>query len=164
MPKARVVHLARFAFLSEAQIWYNRSPDQTVPSGHYENVVVLSEEFYREVLAHPIPTDLEAIKVLSGAPAVLDLFMWLCYRCFVAKGIESIPLFGKYGLANQLGSIEYSRPRRFRAMLDQWLRTIRALWPECPASISTDGHALTINHGTPIIPSKISCENPAVME
>jgi len=60
--------------------------------------------------AHPIPTDLEAVKVLSGAPAVLDLFMWLCYRCFVSRGQESIPLFGQYSLTTQLGSVEYSRP------------------------------------------------------
>jgi hypothetical protein len=65
-------------------------------------------------------TDLEAVKVLSAAPAVLDLFMWLSYRCFFAKGAESIPIFGEYGLARQLGSVDYSRPRRFRAMLDQW--------------------------------------------
>jgi hypothetical protein len=37
------------------------------------------------LLAHPIPTDLEAVKVLSCAPAGLDLFMWLCCRCFVSK-------------------------------------------------------------------------------
>jgi len=30
-------------------------------------------------------------------------FMWLCYRCFVSRGQESIPLFGQYGLTTQLG-------------------------------------------------------------
>jgi len=149
--KARVVHMARFAFLREAQIWYNRGATDRVPWQHFENIIVLSEEFYKEVLAHPIPTDLEAVKVLSGAPAVLDLFMWLCYRCFVSRGNESIPLFGQYGLTAQLGSIEYSRPRRFRAMLDQWLGVVRAIWPECPAHISSDGQSIRINHGTPIL-------------
>jgi hypothetical protein len=43
---------------------------------------------------------------------VLDLFMWLSYRCFIAKREETIPIFGQYGLAQQLGSIEYSRRRR----------------------------------------------------
>src|SRR5262249_1662317 len=133
LDKARLVHMARFAFLQEARIWYNRGGNRDVPSQHVENVIVLSREFYEEVLAHPIPTDLEAVKALSGAPAVLDLFMWLCYRCFVSKGQEWIPLFGKYGLAGQLGSVEYSRPRRFRSVLDQWLGVVRALWPECPA-------------------------------
>ena len=40
-------------------------------------MIVLSDEFYQEITAHPIPADLEAVKVLAGAPAVLDLFMWL---------------------------------------------------------------------------------------
>jgi hypothetical protein len=78
--------------------------------------------------------------------------MWLCYGCFVSKGEESIPLFGKYGLANQLGSIEYSRPRRFRAMLDQWLGVVRALWPECPAQITSDSQAIKIDYATPVLP------------
>ena len=78
---ARFLHMARFAFFQEAQIWYNHGANSEVLS-HQENTIVLSKEFYEEVLAHPIPTDLEAVKVLSGAPAVLDLFMWLCYRCY----------------------------------------------------------------------------------
>jgi hypothetical protein len=149
--RARVVHMARFAFLREAQIWYARRPQDKAAWQDFENVIVLSEEFYTEVLAHPIPTDLEAVKVLSGAPAVLDLFMWLCYRCFLSKGEESIPLFGRYGLVAQLGSVEYSRPRRFRAMIDQWLGVVRAIWPDCPARITPDGHALKIDHGTPVL-------------
>jgi hypothetical protein len=91
------------------------------------------------------------VKVLSSSPAVLDLFMWLSYRCFFAKGEESIPIFGEYGLAEQLGSVDYSRPRRFRAMLDQWLRSVHAIWPECPAVISPGGHRLVINRCTAIV-------------
>ena len=143
--------MARFAFLREAQIWYTRSPQDKTAWQDFENVIVLSEEFYKEVRAHPIPTDLEAVKVLSGTPAVLDLFMWLSYRCFVSKGEESIPLFGRCGLASQLGSVEYSRPRRFRAMIDQWLGIVRAIWPECPARIAPDGQTLKIDHATPVL-------------
>jgi len=51
-------------------------------------MIVLSEELYREVQNHPIPTDLEAAKALSSSPAALDLFTWLSYRCFTAKGRE----------------------------------------------------------------------------
>ena len=95
---ARVFNLARFNFLSEAQIWYNRSDSEDTMPTECENVIVLSEEFYREVIAHPIPTDLDAVKVLAGAAAVLDLFMWLSYRCIIAKCEEIIPLFGPFGL------------------------------------------------------------------
>ena len=110
-------------------------------------MIVLSDEFYREITSHPIPTDLEAVKLLAGAPAALDLFMWLSYRCFVALGQESIPLFGERGLANQLGLIEYSRPRRFCQKLEQWLKTIRVLWPDCPAQINQTGDALLVRRG-----------------
>jgi hypothetical protein len=64
-----VIQRARFNFMAEARIWYSRDPDQKVPPGDYQHVIVLSDEFYREIFNHPIPTDLEAAKVLSGSPA-----------------------------------------------------------------------------------------------
>ena len=147
----RVVQRSRFSFFHEAQIWYSRDPQQYPISDQFENVIVLSDEFYREITAHPIPADLEAVKVLAGAPAVLDLFLWLSYRCFLAKGKETIPLFGTYGLASQLGSIEYARPRRFREKLDSWLDSIRVLWPECSAKISADGASLIVDRGCAVL-------------
>ena len=62
---AKMVQRSRFNFLREARIWYNRDPDQTAFSEDFENVIVLSDEFYGEITAHPIPTDLEAVKVLA---------------------------------------------------------------------------------------------------
>jgi hypothetical protein len=121
---AQVVQRSRFNFLREAQIWCNRDPEQRGLGEEFENVIVLSDEFFREVTEHPIPSDLAAVKALSAAPAVLDLFVWLTYRCFTSKGSEEIPIFGAYELANQIGSVEYSRERRFVAMLESWLRTI----------------------------------------
>jgi hypothetical protein len=138
--KATVMRHARFNFLREARIWYSRNPNQTVLPGGFENEIVLSDEFFREVIAHSIPTDLEAAKALSSSPAALDLFMWLSYRCFTAKGQERVPIFGDFGLANQLGSADYARSRKFRERLESWLDLVRALWPACPAHISSDGH------------------------
>jgi len=138
-----MIQRSRFNFMREAQIWYSREhPDQRTLSSEFENVIVLSDEFYQELIAHPVPNDLEAIKVLAASPAVLDLFMWLSYRCFTAKGTESIPLFGD------------SRPRRFRAMVEQWLGNIRALWPECPARISSDGQSIMVKHAPAVIPAE----------
>ncbi len=144
-PTTRVVHRARFNFLREATIWYQRGDGETG-----ENVVTLSDEFFAEVMAHPIPTDLDAVKALAAAPGVLDLFVWLSYRCFTAQGSEEIPIFGPRGLARQLGSSEYSRPRRFVAILKQWIRSIRAVWPDCPAHLSTNGASLSLQHSTAV--------------
>jgi hypothetical protein len=151
--KAKVVQRSRFNFMSEAQIWYSRTPEQTVLSSAFENVIVLTEDFYQEITAHAVPNDLEAVKVLAASPAILDLYMWLSYRCFKSNGPEAIPIFGQFGLANQLGTVEYSRPRRFRAMLEQWLRVVRTMWPTCPARISADGRSLMIDHDPAILPT-----------
>jgi hypothetical protein len=142
--KASVMHQSRFNFMREARIWYSRDPNQETLPDSFENEIVLSDEFFREVTTHSIPTDLEAAKALSSAPAALDLFMWLSYRCFTAKGSERISIFGDFGLAGQLGSADYTRPRKFRERLERWLRMVRLLWPECPAQISGDGGYLLI--------------------
>ncbi|MGB7760800.1 MAG: replication protein RepA [Bryobacteraceae bacterium] len=152
-PGAKVVHRSRFNFLREATIWYNRDATQAPLSEAFENVIVLSDEFYQEIVEHPIPTDMDAVRVLSSAPATLDLFMWLSYRCFAAKGEEAVPIFGSRGLAAQLGNVEYARPRRFREKLAEWLRAIHVMWPGCPARISADGSALIVNRATAIAPA-----------
>lgn len=140
--------------MQEAHIWYTRDSNDGALLDGLENEVVLSEEFYREIMTHPIPADLEAAKVLSSSPAALDLFMWLSYYCFTARGEERIPLFGDFGMASQLGSAEYARPRKFRERLENWLDLVRTLWPHCPAKISSDGLHLLIEPAIAIKPSK----------
>ncbi len=142
--KAAVMHHGRFNFMREARIWYSRDPNQTMLPGGFENEIVLSDEFFREVTTHSIPTDLEAAKALSSCPAALDVFMWLSYRCFTAKKPERIPIFGDFGLASQLGSADYARRRKFRERLEGWLDLVRVLWPSCPAQISADGDYMQV--------------------
>jgi hypothetical protein len=157
---AKVIHTARFNFFREAQIWYNRSQNPQCLAERSENVIVLSDEFYSELRSHPIPTDLDVVRVLHAAPGMLDFFVWLSYRCFTARGDEQIPLFGTFGLANQLCSVEYSRPRRFRKKLEEWLQVIDVIWPECPARIAVDGQHLKIRAATALP----SCSNNIIQD
>ena len=154
--RATVVHRARFNFMAEARIWYSKDPEQRLLPGYYQNMIVLSEEFYREVCDHPIPTDLEAAKALSASPAVLDLFVWLSYRCFNARGRERVSLFGEYGLVSQLGSVDYARPRKFREKLQIWLEVIKTMWPECPAQIGGDGLSLVLDRAGAVLTAEES--------
>jgi hypothetical protein len=149
--KATVVHRARFSFMSEARIWYSRNSEQETLPSEFQNEIVLSPEFFKEILEHPIPTDMEAAKALSCSPAALDLFTWLSYRCFVAKGRERVPLFGEIGLVSQLGSADYSRPRKFRERLEGWLDLVRALWPECPARVDENGTGLWLDRANAVL-------------
>jgi hypothetical protein len=94
----------------------------------FENVIVLSDEFYREVTEHPIPTDLEAVKALSGAPAVLDFYM--CrgvagapVRANVAGGTPGPVPPGPCALGSAAGSYVAMKARRKRrsAMCDGFM-------------------------------------------
>ena len=162
-PGAQVVHRSRFNFLREATLWYTREAADPTQSAQCENVIVLSDEFYQEIVAHPIPIDLDAVRVLSSSPATLDLFTWLSYRCFSARGEEEIPIFGARGLAAQLGNAEYARPRRFREKLEEWLMAIRGMWPECPARISADGLNLVVNRASAVARACRSAAGAAVL-
>lgn len=117
---------------------------------------MLSEEFFGEIMNHPIPTDMEAARALSCSPAALDLFTWLSYRCFIARGRECVPLFGESGLVNQLGSSEYTRPRKFRERLAGWLDLVRALWPQYPAKINQDGAGLWVDRASAVLMEEVA--------
>jgi len=88
---------------------------------------------------------------LTLAPAALGLYVWLSYRCFTQKEKNRFRSLGPFGRVRQIGSLEYSGERWFRAKVRQWLRTIRVIWPECPAQIALDGRYLIVGHGTPIL-------------
>ena len=44
------------------------TPDQPPISSEFKNLMVLPDEFTREILAHPTPNDLEAVKLLDVHP------------------------------------------------------------------------------------------------
>jgi hypothetical protein len=73
-------------------------------------------------------------------------------RCFLVKGEEAIPIFDEYGLAAQLGNVEYARPRKFREKLEQWLRAIQVMWPECPARMNATGTHVLLKNAVSIRP------------
>jgi hypothetical protein len=94
---AAVIHRARFNFMSEARIWYFRDSDQRLLPGDCQNMIVLSDEFYREILSHPIPTDLETAKVLSASAAALDLFTGLSYGASRLEARSGFPCSASSG-------------------------------------------------------------------
>jgi hypothetical protein len=109
-----------------------------------ENVIVLSEAFWNEVRAHPIPLNRDIVRAFTHAPGTLDFYMWLAWRSYKLSRVARIPLFGRNGLSAQLGAAEYGRERDFRRTVSRWIAEVRPLWPECPARLSADGKMLLI--------------------
>ena len=137
--RATVIHRARFSFKSEAE-----TPIKRPCPAHFRMRWFPARNSFKKFMDYPISTDMEASRALSCSSAALDLFTWLSYRCFIAKGRERVPLFGAVGIVNQLGSAEYVRPRKFRERLERWLDLVRTLWPACPARTDSDGTSLCL--------------------
>ena len=143
---ARLIDSSRFHFLDRMRLWFNS--DSATPTANavtHDNIITLSEAFHEEIDQHRIPVEREAIACLAHAPGTLDSYIWLVWKTWTVNRVSArIPLFGPYGLSQQLGTAEYSNGRFFRRKLQHWLRQVKVLWPDCPAAISNDGQVLVV--------------------
>jgi hypothetical protein len=142
-----------FQFFDYARLWFSRDPEQQTLTDDeaFGNVIVLSDRFWAEIQAHPVPVDLNVVRALADSPARLDFYSWLVWRCFSARGESAIPL---EALKEQLGVSEKTVLRNFRRQLRHWLEVTRQLWPECPARLSDDGDSLLVSRSRAITPGK----------
>lgn len=147
---ATVIRRARFNFFDKMQIWYSRNVDQRVLPGDFENVIELSDQFWQEIKAHPIPVDLNVVRALADSPGNLDFYVWLVWRCWTARREARVPLFGPGGLILQLGVSERIEQRQFRRQVRDWLQITQKLWPGCPAVLTTDTNGLIVKPGKAI--------------
>jgi hypothetical protein len=146
--RAEVWNCSRTHFFDHVRLWF--SEDEGAEQKRRQNLVTLSAPFWDELKSHPIPVDAGVVRELANNPGCLDLYTWLTWRCYQAKGPERIPLFGPSGLAEQLGVQEYARERKFRERIRNWLKLVRLYWPECPALVSSHGDALELTHSSAI--------------
>jgi hypothetical protein len=101
--------------------WDAKRPEQ---AALWRSSVTLTEPFYREIIEHPIPVDMRAIKALKRSPMALDLYCWLTYRASYAKKPSTIPWAA---LAMQFGS-DYARLRDFKASFLAELRKVATVY------------------------------------
>ena len=141
----------RTHFFDHMRLWFR---DEELREGGEGNAVTLSQAFWEELKNHPIPVDTEVIRMLAHNAGCLDLYTWLSWRCYKAKGPERVPLFGAQGLMNQLGVQEYARERKFRERLKGWLKLICLYWPECPVVLAKNGAFLVVDRAVAVRPSQ----------
>jgi hypothetical protein len=73
------------------QLWWDARSTNPGQGSLLPSYVDLSERFYEEVLAHPVPVDLRAIELLRGSPLRLDIYTWLTYRLSYLRRRTEIP-------------------------------------------------------------------------
>lgn len=75
--------------VSSADLWWNpTNPNQATL---FESTLTLNEDFFNEIVSHPIPIDMRALKALKRSPLALDIYCWLTYRNSYLKKSTVIP-------------------------------------------------------------------------
>ena len=120
----------------QAVLWWDaKEPSQATI---WNSTVTLSPAFYKEVIDHPIPVDLRALKALKQSPLALDLYVWLTHRMSYLGRRTEIP-WGALRL--QFGS-DYSRLRDFKSALVKALSKVELVYPEAQLSTGKLGLVL----------------------
>lgn len=112
--------------------WGKKDPEQ---AGLWQSTVTLSEAFYSEVVSHPIPVDMRALKALKKSPLALDTYCWLTYRASYAKRPSVIPWSA---LALQFGS-DYAELRFFKRAFLEELRKVVTVYGGAQVEATDEG-------------------------
>lgn len=97
--------------------------------------IVLSEDYFADVIAAPVPVYTAALKALSGSPLRMDLYVWLAYRMATLRGPVTITWAQ---LAGQFGG-EYAQLRQFKAKLIKHLDAVRVVYPRARVAVTDAG-------------------------
>jgi hypothetical protein len=109
---------------SRSVVWWT-APEAGRPRGVVDGGwLVLSRDFYEELIAHPVPLDRRVLRGLTSSFA-LDLYAWTTYRMSWLRRPVSIPW---PELARQFGSREKAL-RNFRLETRRGLERIRVFYP-----------------------------------
>jgi len=118
---------------SKAVLWWDtKDPEQ---AGLWQSTVTLSEAFFSEVVSHPVPVDMRALKALKKSPLALDAYCWLTYRASYLKRPTVIPWAS---LALQFGS-DYSRLRDFKHAFIDELKKVVLVYGQVQVEVMEDG-------------------------
>ena len=115
---------------NRGEFWWNeRKPDQPAL---WESKVRLSEEFFNEIIRHPVPLDMNTLKALKRSPLGLDLYLWLVYRTFTLRTPQRITwrqVYRQFGAHPAKASNKFT-VHAFRYKVLRELKKIKLAWPE----------------------------------
>jgi len=78
-------------------LFFHKQPDQ---GGLWQSTLTLTQDFYEEIVKHPVPLDLRALRSLKKSPLAIDIYCWLTYRMSYLKGATPVTwgqLHGQFG-------------------------------------------------------------------
>lgn len=139
---------------SATQLWWSiKYPDQ---GSLFESYIVLTEEFYNELMTYPVPVDIGIVSAIKQSPLALDLYTWLTHRLsYLDKPVR----ISWETLSAQVGA-EYVKLAEFARNAREAIVKIHACWPELKIDEIKGGIILKPSKSN--IPTKLSAIAPNV--
>ena len=132
-----------------SEFWWNeRKPDE--PS-LWESKIRLGEDFFNEIINHPVPLDLNTLIALTRCALGLDLYLWLTYRTFALRAPLRLTwrqVYRQFG-AHPDNASDKRTVLNFRRKVLRELKKIKLAWPEL--NYSTAPGVLILHPSIPAI-------------
>ena len=132
------------------EFWWNeRKPGERTL---WDSKIELGEDFFNEIIRHPVPLDMNTLKALKRCSLGLDLYMWLTYRTFTLTRPVRITwrqIYRQFGSEPAKASNKQT-VKNFRRKVLRELIKIKTAWPEL--NYSTAKGVLILSPSVPMIP------------
>ena len=131
------------------ELWWNeRKPDQ---SSLWDSKIYLGEQFFNEIINHPVPIDMNTLTALKRCSLGLDLYLWLTYRTFSLRAPQQLTwrqVYRQFG-ADPTKSSDKETIKFFRRQALRELKKIKLAWPGL--NYTTALGVLILHPSTPVI-------------
>ena len=131
------------------EFWWNeRKPDEPML---WESKIELSEDFFNEIINHPVPIDMNTLTALKRCSLGLDLYLWLTYRTFTLRAplrLSWRQLYHQFG-PNPNSAATHNAVQNFRRRILRELIKVKLAWPKL--NYSTAKGLLILHPSTPAI-------------
>lgn len=127
---------------NDGKLW---NPQDRLEAGRFRSQLVLTPNFYKECIDHPVPIDLRAYRALRDSPLAMDIYAWLTYRMSYTerrtKPIRWELLMFQFG--SGYGGVNPDQARRnFKKNFLKALAMVRVVYPQ--AAVLADDVGVTL--------------------
>ena len=131
------------------EFWWNpKQPDETML---WQSKIRLGEDFFNEIIRHPVPIDMNTLQALKRCSLGLDLYLWLTYRTFALRTPQRLTwrqLYRQFD-ANPAKAEDKRAVQNFRIKVLRELVKIKLAWPGL--NYATEPGVLILLPSTPAI-------------
>ena len=121
------------------------SPDQPML---WEERAELTESFFSALKNNPVSVWAPAIRRIHSSSAVMDVYVWLCYRLSTLSKPQKVSW---EALKAQFGP-EYREPRQFKWKFTAALREALTVYPD--ANVAVEASGVTLRPSGPPVPER----------